>query len=102
MVASLVTGCGKKDEGAKTNDTNQTTESTDNADTTDGGNDGLTTEDITLKVWESSGQTEDFIKQAGEAFTAKYPNIKIEFENVEVGDSNTQIALDGPDRKSVV
>ena len=45
---------------------------------------------------ESSGQTEEFIKQAGEAFTKLHPNITIEYENVEVGDANTQIALDGP------
>ncbi|WP_455716885.1 sugar ABC transporter substrate-binding protein [Anaerosporobacter sp.] len=92
MVATLVTGCGSNNGGNK-GDTSPT-QTTDTNETTD--NDGLTTEKITLKVWESSGQTEDFIKQAGEAFTAKYPNITIEYENVEVGDANTQIALDGP------
>lgn len=60
------------------------------------GKDGLTTEEITLKVWESSGSTQEFIEKAGEAFTKLHPNIKIEFENVEVGDANTQIVLDGP------
>lgn len=97
MVATLVTGCGSNNGGNKDNtSTTQTTDTneTTGEETTD--NDGLTTDKITLKVWESSGQTEDFIKQAGEAFTSKYPNITIEYENVEVGDANTQIALDGP------
>ncbi len=56
----------------------------------------LTTEKITLKVWESSGASGDFIKQAGIAFSEKYPNITIEYENVELGDSSAQIPLDGP------
>lgn len=51
---------------------------------------------ITLKVWESLLGPDDFIKQAGEKFTEKYPNITIEFVNVEVGDSAKQIPLDGP------
>lgn len=97
MVATLLTGCGSKNEGNNKNTnvtTTDTTQSTETDDTADNG--GLTTDNITLKVWESSGQTEDFIKQAGEAFTALYPNITIEYENVELGDANTQIALDGP------
>ncbi len=56
----------------------------------------LTSDKITLKVWESSGASADFVKQAGEAFTAKYPNITIEYENVELSDSSAQIPLDGP------
>ncbi|MBQ8591172.1 MAG: maltose ABC transporter substrate-binding protein [Lachnospiraceae bacterium] len=56
----------------------------------------LTTEDITLTVWESTAGPDEFIKQAGAAFTEKYPNITIEYVNVEVGDSTGQIALDGP------
>lgn len=98
MVASLLTGCGSKNAGNKNNGDDKTTQTTESQETSEeeAGNGGLTTDKITLKVWESSGQTEDFIKQAGEAFTAKYPNITIEYENVEVGDANTQIALDGP------
>ena len=34
--------------------------------------------------------------KAGEAFTAKYPNVTIEYVNVELGDAAGQIALDGP------
>ncbi|WP_425956123.1 maltose ABC transporter substrate-binding protein [Xylanimonas sp. McL0601] len=51
---------------------------------------------IELKVWESLLGPDDFIKQAGEKFTEKYPNITIKFVNVEVGDASKQIALDGP------
>lgn len=51
---------------------------------------------VTLTVWESTNGPDEFIKRAGEAFEATHPNIKIKFENVELGDSTTQIALDGP------
>ncbi|MDO5521213.1 MAG: maltose ABC transporter substrate-binding protein [bacterium] len=84
IMGSMITGCG--DKGG----------SEDAATATQGGTTELTKDNITLKVWESSGQTEEFIKQAGAEFTKKYPNIKIEYANVEVGDANTQIALDGP------
>ena len=52
--------------------------------------------DVTLTVWESTGGPDEFIKQAGEAFTKLYPHIKINYVNVELGDSTTQIAWDGP------
>lgn len=81
MVMTMSAGCGKKEKG------------TDDAVSSNG---GLTTEDITLTVWESSGATQEFIEKAGEEFNKKYPNITIEFVNVEIGDANTQIALDGP------
>lgn len=51
---------------------------------------------ITLTVWESTQGPDDFIKKAGEIFEASHPNIKIKFQNVELGDSTGQIALDGP------
>lgn len=51
---------------------------------------------VNLKVWESTNGPDEFIKKAGEAFTAKYPNITIEYVNVELGDAAGQIALDGP------
>ena len=89
MATMLFAGCGGNSSDKTTSDSGQQTEQT-------GGSDELTTDEITLKVWESSGQTEEFIKQAGEAFTKLHPNITIEYENVEVGDANTQIALDGP------
>lgn len=93
MVGTLFVGCrSNSNDSSTTEATNITTAENSNSNTKT----ELTTDDITLKVWESSGQTEDFIKQAGEAFTKLYPNITIEYENVEVGDANTQIALDGP------
>lgn len=84
MAMTMLAGCGGNGSSAGNGDTGAV------------GEDGLTTEEITLKVWESSGETEEFIKQAGEAFTKLHPNITIEYENVEIGDANTQIALDGP------
>lgn len=85
MVSMVMAGCGN-------NGADNRTEPNSNSN----GEGGLTTDEITLKVWESSGETEEFIKQAGEEFTKLYPNITIEYENVELGDANTQIALDGP------
>ena len=100
MIATMVAGCGSSSKEVATETTATETEATEtestNAAESTEGTTALTTDEITLKVWESSGQTEEFIKQAGAAFTAKYPNITIEFENVEVGDAKTQIALDGP------
>ncbi len=92
VVSTLFTGCG----GNGSEGTKDTENVSKNEDTKDGDSEGLTTDEITLKVWESSGETEEFIKQAGEAFTKLHPNITIEYENVELGDANTQIALDGP------
>ena len=51
---------------------------------------------INLKVWESDKGPDAFIQQAGDAFTKKNPNIKIEYVHVELGDAAGQIALDGP------
>ena len=53
-------------------------------------------ETITLTVWESLNGPDEFIKQAGDAYTKTHPNVKIEFVNVELGDASGQIALDGP------
>lgn len=54
------------------------------------------TEPVTLKVWESLQGPDEFIKQAGAKFTEQFPNVTIEFVNVELGDASGQIALDGP------
>lgn len=51
---------------------------------------------VELTVWESNQGPDLFIKQAGEAFTKKHPNISIKYVNVELGDACSQIALDGP------
>lgn len=96
LVVSLLAGCGAKDKGSTDDkgngNTNPTTTPTTGEDT---GND-VSTEPVTLKVWESTGGPDKFIQQAGEAFNKKYPNITIEYVNVELGDSTSQIALDGP------
>ncbi len=52
--------------------------------------------EVTLTIWESTGGPDEFIRQAGKAFTEIYPNIKVDFVNVELGDSSSQIAWDGP------
>lgn len=97
VIASFA-ACKGKDEG-KDDTKDQTEDTTDGKDNTDDTTDDeqdITTEPVTLTVWESTGGPDDFIKQAGEAFTAKYPNITIEYVNVELGDATGQIALDGP------
>jgi arabinogalactan oligomer/maltooligosaccharide transport system substrate-binding protein len=53
-------------------------------------------ETVVLTVWESTEGPDEFIKQAGAAYTASHPGVSIKFVNVELGDSHTQIALDGP------
>lgn len=101
LSAGILSGCGSNDTNKGTADTTANTADTaktDDTKTEDAATEdtALTTEDITLKVWESTGGPDEFIKQAGAAFTEKYPNIKVEFVNVELSDSTTQIALDGP------
>lgn len=51
---------------------------------------------ITLTVWESLDGPDEFIKQAGEAYTKIHPEVNIRYVNVELGDAAGQIALDGP------
>ena len=51
---------------------------------------------VTLTVWESTNGPDEFIKQAGKAYSKLHPNVSIKFVNVELGDATTQIALDGP------
>lgn len=84
MAAAMMSGCGNKEENGAGTQSQAV------------GEDGLTTEDVTLKVWESSGVAQEFIEEAAEAFTEEHPNITIEYENVELADANGQIALDGP------
>lgn len=85
LTASLLAGCGKADTNpgsqGNNNNNNNSVESND---------------PVTLQVWESTGGADEFIKQAGEAFNKKHPNITVEFVNVELGDSASRIALDGP------
>ena len=57
---------------------------------------GSDDESIVLRVGESLGAEGDFITAAGERFTALHPHVTIEFVNVEVGQANSQMAIDGP------
>lgn len=79
-----VAGCGNKDNNGGSKNDNSSASG------------DLTTDEVTLTVWESTLGPDKFIEQAGEKFTELHPNIKIEYVNVEVGDSTSQIALDGP------
>lgn len=54
--------------------------------------DSLTKDDITLTVWESKDGPDEWIKEAGESFNALYPNIHIEYVNVELKDAASEIA----------
>ncbi|MFA5657725.1 MAG: extracellular solute-binding protein, partial [Oscillospiraceae bacterium] len=56
----------------------------------------VTNEEITLTVWESTEGPDKWIEQAGAKFTEQHPNIKIKYVNVELGDTTSAIALDGP------
>lgn len=87
MVGTISAGCSSNGGETKVEDAISTETSTDS---------GITSEPVTLTVWESTGGPDEFIKQASEAFTQEYPNITIEYVNVELGDTTTQIALDGP------
>lgn len=57
---------------------------------------GLTTENITLKMWESETVEKDFILYCADEFTKLYPNITFEYEPVGHVDASKNIALDGP------
>lgn len=96
LVGTMFTACGKKETTDNTEDTTQeSTEGT--SEVTEAPTEAaVSTEPVTLTVWESTSGPDEFIKQAGAAYTAKNPNITIEYVNVELGDSSTQIALDGP------
>ena len=69
-----LTGCSKK-EGASVKKSN---------------------EKVVLTVWESLQGPDEFISQAGDAYSKSHPNVEIKFVNVELGDAAGQIALDGP------
>lgn len=51
---------------------------------------------ITLTVWESVGGPDEWLRQAGAAFNELHPHISVDFVHVELGDSVSQIMLDGP------
>lgn len=53
-------------------------------------------EETELVIWESTDGPDRWIEQAGAKFTDLNPNITIKFVNVELGDTASAIALDGP------
>lgn len=53
--------------------------------------DSLTKDDITLTVWESKDGPDEWIKKAGESFNLLHPNIHIEYVNVELKESTTEL-----------
>jgi arabinogalactan oligomer/maltooligosaccharide transport system substrate-binding protein len=61
-----------------------------------GGGSGSGGENIVLRVAESLGGPDEFIREAGRRFTEVHPHITIEFVNIEVGGAVGVIELDGP------
>lgn len=57
-------------------------------------NSSLTSDEITLMVWESVNGPDEWIKKAGEEFNKLYPNIHIQFHNVEIDDCLTYLTGD--------
>lgn len=57
----------------------------------------LTTEEITLKMWDADeGGKKEMLEYAAGEFTKLYPNITFTFENVNHSDASAKIALDAP------
>lgn len=110
LFCTAFSGCsnsGKKDDTTANTTANTTAASGDKTDATTTGDDSkpagdaeaeleLTSDNIELVVWESTGGPDEWIQQAGAKFTELHPNITIKYVNVELGDSTTQIATDGP------
>ena len=97
LAGTMLTACGKKVDN--TTDTTTPTQGAvvaTQAPTAAPTEAVVSTDPVTLTVWESAGGPDEFIKQAGAAYTALYPNITINYVDVELGDASTQIALDGP------
>lgn len=94
FVVTMFAACGKKDNDEGTQPTQPASQG--NTDNTPAPTQPVSTEPVTLTVWESTAGPDEFIKQAGAAFTEKYSNITINYVNVELGDAASQIALDGP------
>lgn len=54
-------------------------------------NESLTKDKITLTVWESKDGPDEFIRKAGDSFHELYPNITVEYVNVENTDSTKEL-----------
>lgn len=105
MAATMLAGCSSSSSNVETTKGGETTTAGNGQAATGGVVDGyesyakrtdLTTEDITLTVWESANGPDEFIKQAAQDFQKIYPNITIEFTSVESTDAKDKIATDGP------
>lgn len=53
-------------------------------------------DEIHIRVWESKDGIDDFIKQAGKAYTLEHPNVIIDFINVELHGSVDTLDADAP------
>lgn len=110
MAATMLVGCGGSGGNVETNAPKATDgqqESSGGGGDTPGGSSvegyekyqkrtDLTTDDVQLTVWESADGPDQFIEDAGRAFTEIYPNITIKYVNVESTNAKDQIANDGP------
>ena len=90
VCGSALSGCtsggedGGSDSGGTTPQTSATTGAPASADK------------VELVVWESTDGPDKWLEQAGAKFTERYPNVTVKYVNVEVGDTASAIALDGP------
>ncbi len=86
ITASLFTGCScraKQEMGTSNN-------------STVGSDSDSPAKKIELTVWESTGGPDEFIRQAGQRYTDSHPGVTIKYVNVELNDTSSQVALDGP------
>jgi len=90
MLGVFATACNNGTETDATDSQSAGTQSSADTETTQ------SDKKIELVVWESVDGPDKWIEAAGKAFTEQNPNITIKFVNVELGDSSSQIALDGP------
>lgn len=99
LALSLLAGCGGDNPDDSASGNPGSSEPGSSEPVTDGKNyQGIpiSDEEITLKAWESTAGADTFIIEAGKKFTEMFPNITVTYENVELGDAQGQIALDGP------
>ncbi len=93
ILGSMVAGCDNN-SGTTQTTTPQTTAASEGSGAA--ASETISGEPVELTVWESMDGPDKWIEDAGVAFNQKYPNITIKFVNVELGDSASQLALDGP------
>lgn len=89
-LVGMLGGCAAMDANANDKPTQSKTESV--ANKKDDFSIDITSDNIQLVVWESKDGPDEWIKKAGDAFTKKYPNITITYENVEINDIVTTLS----------